>query len=105
MVDVYSMIIPFQIIYPIGGIILLLIARSLLLDTVRAAPEVRKKLSKIYVCVFIGCIVLVGGLSYFNVSEKLFPSFYEYKERQGQLNEANAWEQNYNPEDWQRPFR
>jgi hypothetical protein len=101
--DVYSTI-PLPIIYFIGIVILMVILWSLLRDAARAEPETRKKLVKVIAGLIVGSIVLVGGLSYFKVSERLFPSFYEHEEQRKQLNELNPWEENYNPEDWQRPF-
>lgn len=104
MFDVYSTI-PLPIIYFVGIVLLLVIIWSLLRDAARADAETRKKLMKLYAGLVIGSILLVGALNYFNVSEKLFPSFYEHEERREQLNESNPWEENYNPEDWKAPFR
>ena len=92
MLDAYS-VVPLPVIYVIGGILLVLIAWSLLRDAAIAEPETRKKLVKIYAWLLVGSVVLVMGLSYFRISEKLFPSFYEREEIRQQWNEANNWEQ------------
>lgn len=99
MFDFYSFV-PLPVIYVIGSIILLVIAWSFVRDAARADPETRRKLVKIYAGLFVGSVILVWGLGYFNVSEKLFPSFYEHEERRQQLN--NPWEQNFDLEDWQQ---
>lgn len=98
MVDFYSGI-PLQIIYPIGGIILLVIVWSFLQDAAKADPETRKKLVKIYAGLFVGCVILVAGINYFNVPEKLFPSFYEHEEMRQQLNDP------WDLDNFQSPFR
>jgi len=96
--------IPLPIIYTVGGIILVAIVWGFLRDISKADPEDRKKLIMIYTCVVGGGLILASGLSYFKVSERLFPSFYEREEIRQQLNDANRWEQNFKLEEWEVPF-
>ena len=103
MFDFYTSVSLYAV-YIIGGLILAAIIVSFLHDAAKADPVTKKKLIKVYALLFIGSIVLVGGLNYFKVSERLFPSFYEREELREQLDEATPWEQNFKLEDWRQPF-
>ena len=103
MLDSYSSV-SLYVVYIVGGLILAVIIVSFLHDAAKADPITKKKLVKVYALVFVGCVILVAGINYFKVSEKLFPSFYEREELREQLNEPSPWEQNFKLEDWQKPF-
>lgn len=92
MLDQYSSM-PIFVVYIVGFILLGLIVWSLLRDAAKADPSTRKKLVRIYAWMAIGAVAIVAGINYFNVSEKLFPSFYENEELKQEISDAKVpWE-------------
>ena len=99
MFDDYSSV-SLYVVYIVGGLILAAIIWSLVNDAAKAKPEDRKKYLVLIACLFIGSFAVYGAAHYFDLSEKLFPSFYANEE----LRQQDPWQQDYDLKDWHQPF-
>ena len=99
MFDDYSSV-SLYVVYIVGGLILAAIIWSLVNDAAKAKPKDRKKYLVLIACLFISSIAVFGTARYFDLSEKLFPSFYANEE----LRQYDPWQQGFDLKDWKQPF-
>lgn len=74
----------------IGIALILFLAGSCIYDVFKAPKDRAKFLVKVYTASLIVGIVIYGVLAHFNVSERLFPTWYEDERIRQEYNKANA---------------